>query len=83
MQELASEWRQTSDAQKEEYVQAAAADKERYAREYEAYDGPLHVPAKRAKKDKNVRKAARTAYSLWQQVHIALMHHLLLDSCQR
>ncbi|OWZ05327.1 hypothetical protein PHMEG_00022604 [Phytophthora megakarya] len=68
MRAIADAWGKMSDEDKQPWKVAAEADKQRYEEEMAAYDGPLRVPNKRAKKHPDAPKRASSAFLFYSQV---------------
>lgn len=68
MRAIAEAWAKLTDEEKQPWKIAAEQDKQRYEEEMAAYDGPLRVPNKRAKKHPDAPKRASSAFLFYSQV---------------
>jgi hypothetical protein len=68
MRAIAAAWAKMTEEDKVPWKAAAEKDKQRYEEEMAAYDGPLRVPNKRAKKHPDAPKRASSAFLFYSQV---------------
>ena len=67
MRRIAELWKPLTDEEKAPWVRLSVADKLRYDQQMAAYNGPLRVPNKRAKKDPGAPKRAMPAFLYYSQ----------------